>query len=392
MDKPAPDFLWTLFTQLRRRGFPLGPDDYGALRQALKMGFGWSSREELRDLCCALWAKSRPEKEILEALFDQLDVSTWELPQLEASPSPVEGAEPEEQLEGVRETKPATEEPSREPETSPQTQPQGGLPPISLTGVELPEYPMVLVQQSPVSYREVAQAWRRLRHPVREGPPVELDIEATVDHRCRSGIVSEVVLLPRRRNIVRLLLLVDRQGSMTPFHQFAHEVCAAIQDAGELGYAALYYFHDVPAEGADDRVLHALSDELFPSLDGVMPEINPLVDGFLYRDPELLSPQPLSEVLETYADRTAVVLLSDGGAARGRRDLLRLLDTVAFLKALRGYTPRFVWLNPLPRDCWADSTAAEIARHVPMFPLDRMGMYRAVNVLRGQPYFVERAV
>jgi hypothetical protein len=69
--------------------------------------------------------------------------------------------------------------------------------------------------------------------------------------------------------------------------------------------------------------------------------------------------------------------------------------TVAFLKALRIYTSTVIWLNPLPPkedkpcDYLAHTTAAQIARHVPMFPLNRWGLHQAVNVLRGQVYSVE---
>ena len=103
-----------------------------------------------------------------------------------------------------------------------------------------------------------------------------------------------------------------------------------------------------------------------------------------------LQTDPVAEVLETIAAGADVVLLSDGGAARGRYDLLRLLDTIAFMKALRTFTQRYVWLNPLPEHYWENTTAAQIARHVPMFPLTRDGLHRAVNVLHGKPYSVER--
>ena len=66
--------------------------------------------------------------------------------------------------------------------------------------------------------------------------------------------------------MARLLLLVDRQGSMDPFHQFCDEVCIAIQQAGRLEETALYYFHNVPAEGADDQVLEALLTGQFISI------------------------------------------------------------------------------------------------------------------------------
>ena len=378
------DILRELFSQLRRRQFPLGSDDFQALRQALRAGFGWSSREDLRDLCCTLWAKSRREKEIVEVLYDQFGVPEWSSTMPESGSPPVTPPLPDFDDQGpiIPGLEPLPFENGERP--------AGGLPSISFEKVELPNYPLVLAPQFPLAYRQVAQAWRRLRQPVRQGAPTELDVEATVERRCRLGIISDVVLVPRRRNTARLLLLVDRRGSMLPFHHFADEVCAAIQQAGNLENVARYYFHDAPARGADEAVLAPLSNQLFPVLDTILPEIPPLSAGSLYNDPRLLSPQALDKVLETHAEGAAVVLLSDAGAARGYYDLVRLLNTVAFLKALRIYTTRYVWLNPLPRARWANSTAAEIARHAPMFPLDQAGMYRAVNVLRGQPFPMER--
>jgi hypothetical protein len=179
---------------------------------------------------------------------------------------------------------------------------------------------------------------------------------------------------------------------MEPFHQFVDEVCTAIMQAGRLDNVALFYFQNVPAEGIDEAVMAPIADELFPTLDSVLTEIPALSSGHIYRDTELLDPVPLAEVLEEYATGAAVVLLSDAGAARKHYSVSRLLDTVAFVKALRNHTTQYVWLNPLPRHYWQDSTAAQIARHVPMFPLDRQGMYQAVNTLRGHPSVVERPV
>ena len=87
-----------------------------------------------------------------------------------------------------------------------------------------------------------------------------------------------------------------------------------------------------------------------------------------------------------------VVVVSDGGAARGKYDTLRMLDTLSFFRALRTYTTHYVWLNPLPRRYWLDSTntASQIARHIPMFSLNYEELYRAVNVLRGHPHMIER--
>lgn len=384
-----PDSLWQLFQKLRQRQFPLSPDDYEALRQALRAGFGWSSRESLRDLCCTIWAKSLREREVLIALFEQLVLVNDEDWQLPSPGGKRTGVSSQKAGEGHKDNREEIEK----KESSQQTlaaQPQSGLPSITFEGIDIPARPFVFVPQLPLTYREVAQAWRRLRRPVRVGPPVELDIEGTVAHRCQTGVASPVVLRPRRRNLARLLLLVDRQGSMTPFHRFIEEISDVIQQAGRLNETAIYYFHNVPAEGADESVLGSLEKEPFPALDTVLSQIEPLVEGYVYDDPDLLSSQPLKAVLEEYADGAAVVLLSDAGAARRTYNGLRLLDTIAFFKALRLYTRQYAWLNPLPRRYWAGTTAAQIARHVPMLALDSDGIHRAVNVLRGHQYTIER--
>ncbi|MEI2580271.1 VWA domain-containing protein [Scytonema sp. PRP1] len=256
--------------------------------------------------------------------------------------------------------------------------------------MQLSERRFIFVPQFPLTYREVAQTWRRLRRPVRVGPATELDLDATIARRSQQGIAASVVLRPRRRNVARLLLLVDRQGSMTPFHRFCEEVCRAIQQAGRLQETAIYYFHNVPAEGADEQLLEPLSNELFPVLDEILPEITPLKTGYLYEDPDLLSPVLLEEVLQKYAADAFVVVISDADAVRKYYNVVRLLDTISFIKALRAYTLNYVWLNPLPKSYWKDNTAAQIARHVPMFPLNREGIQQAVNVLRGHQYIIEK--
>lgn len=376
--------LWKLFQQLRQRKLRLGLEDYEAVRHALRAGFGWSSREALRDLCSALWTKSRQEQEILFTLFDQLELPGWILP--DDSTFEVE------RQQEVSQTAPI----SQQDEVQPSTEAHSSLPAITLEGVRYSQRSFMLTPQFPLTYRETAQIWRHLRRPIRQGSLLEIDVDATIARRSRTGIASTIALVPRRRNTARLLLLVDRQGSMTPFHRYCDEVCSAIQQAGKLEQVALYYFHDTPVEGANESVLKHLVDQPFPTMDKILPLIRPLQTGDLYEynDPELLSPQPLEAVLQQYALGASIVIMSDAGAARGHYDTQRLLNTIAFLKALRLYRLQCVWLNPLPKSYryWKNSTAEQIARHVPMFALDRVGMYHTVNVLQGRLIAIERPI
>ena len=403
MDGNGEDFfIWQIFNQLLRRGFLLGIEEYEALREALWAGFGWSSRRELLAVCSALWAKSRAEQAVIAALFDQMAVPDWRFDMETAAAEEGRSAAGEIDLDSIGgERDPGSgddqngvqenEDELRE-QPPPVTRSYARLP--HLTGADLPQlaYAHVFLPHYPVNYRGVAQAWRRLRRPVRAGPLVELDIKATVSRRSRSGVASPPVLRARRRNRESLLLLVDRQGSMAPFHSFVEEVCAAIIDSGRLRRVGLFYFHDVPLEGADADLLDDLSTGAFPRLDPVLPLLEPLIEGDFATDPALQEPVEAKDVLAAYARDAAIVIISDGGAGRRKYEPLRLLDSAAFLKGLKNYSNRVVWLNPLPAERWQNCTAMELARHVPMFTMNKEGMHEAVNVLRGRPFRVDQPV
>jgi len=400
-------FLWVLFRRLREWHFPLALEDYQGLHDALNAGFGWDSRPALRSLCGSLWAKSRQEQEVLFTLFDRLveefGLDDWRLgPSTEPPPSRKATSDAPTNAAPDPETT-SPEPPPRKPEPRPEDEAprlQSGEETAGLSSsallAELQDYShahLILSPRYVVSYRQVAQAWRRLRRFERQGPKTELDIQATIDLRCRTGVVAPLVLRPIRRNMVRLVLLVDRGGSMVPFHQFTdNAVCKAIDESGRFAQVSTFYFHDTPSARRGPQntaLLRQLSGRLFPPLAPVVGDIQRLRGGSLYKDPDLLEPLPLEQVLTRHAAGASVVIVSDAGAARGNHDTMRLLDTIAFLKTVYAHTRQLVWLNPLPPARWPGSSAAQLSRFVPMFPVDRDGLYQAVNVLRGHAHELE---
>jgi uncharacterized protein with von Willebrand factor type A (vWA) domain len=402
-------FFWELFKRLREWHFPLAPEDYQSLHDALSAGFGWKSLADLRSLCSALWAKSRQDQEILYSIFDRLvkdfGWENWRLIQDSAttgeqnpvrvdvaSVSEVHSAHTEDGE--TRSQQSQTRQLTKEPELRPQEEVAG----ISLIGLLriLDTYShshLIFNPRYVLSYRQVAQAWRRLRRLVRRGPKTELDVQGTIDLRCRQGVVSAVVLRARKRNAVRLLLLLDRQGSMVPFHHFSdNAIQAAIYQSGRFEQAETFYFHDVPRGRRSTKQIQQLrrfSEHLFPQIDKEVGNIHPLNRGYVYKDPQLLKARLLTDVLADPVTNMAVVIVSDAGAARGDYDTARLVDSVAFLKTLYAHTLGVVWLNPLSEHRWQHSTAAQIARFVPMFPVNHEGLNKAVNVLRGQAFDLE---
>jgi uncharacterized protein with von Willebrand factor type A (vWA) domain len=382
-----PSFLMPIVAQLRRRRLAVGVGDVRALRAALQAGFGLASVDELRELCVALWAKSPEEAQIVRAAFARADnVPDWTV--LDTATPDDQGASGDPTSDPVSQPSEGTgddQEPAPETTRTEPVRTLGGAP--IQTGAT--DHGLVLTPQYPLTAREVAQAWRHLRRPVRYGPAVELDIAATISERGRRGVAVAPVVIPRRRNAVRLLLLIDRHGSMTPAHGYVDHVVGAISEAGRIDDVQAVYYHDLPGEHGDRSVLDAMPDPFRADLDPVLPLIGPLRGGRVYDDPGLTRPRPLDRVLEAVTGATAVLVISDAGAARGKFDIIRLLDTVALLKAVRAEGARVAWLNPVPTRRWPRSTAGQVARYVPMFPFTRPGLDGAVDALRGAPTSLE---
>ncbi|MEE6263139.1 hypothetical protein [Plantactinospora sonchi] len=386
-----PPFVHELVVQLRRRGIPLGIDDCVALRQALAAGFGWSSSSALLRLCVSLWAKSATEETLIRAAFSRVELPEWTVDTVPSDP-PVPVQEdvgtvlpaPTDQPGAA----PTPESPTPAPRLTPQ-QVRHALPPL---GTGRSDRSLVLSAHYPVTERQVAQIWRGLRRPTRHGPAVELDVPATLDRFARTGLPTPPVLVPPRRNSTRLLLLVDRQGSMTPFHDYVDHVRRSIASAGRLDSLLVGYFHNTAGRSPDQHLLAELPDPFAPAIDPVVRLVAPLAEGRVYDDPELTRPRRLTELLATATRDADAVVIGDAGAARGGFSSSRLLDTVAFARTLSLSVRTVAWLNPVPPARWQRTTAEQVARHLPMFPLTREGMYRAVDVLRGRPAKLERAL
>lgn len=140
---------------------------------------------------------------------------------------------------------------------------------------------------------------------VREGTPTELDIAATVNDIGRQGLLLKPVLIPRRVNKSELILLIDQDGSMIPFGALSHQLIETAMRGGRLGNSGTYYFHNCPTE-------------------------------YLYHDSNHQEAELINNVLNRVcSDRTAILIFSDAGAARGGYNEERYKLTEEFLKKIK---------------------------------------------------------
>src|SRR5579883_1253167 len=103
-----------------------------------------------------------------------------------------------------------------------------------------------LTPRLPMSVREMAVTWRQLRRPQRVGRAEELDVPETINNICRTGLLWRPVLRPCRRNQVRLVVLIEQQGSMAPFSLLVEAIREGMNRGGLFGRVCFYYFHDCP--------------------------------------------------------------------------------------------------------------------------------------------------
>ncbi len=96
--------------------------------------------------------------------------------------------------------------------------------------------------------RQIKVALKRLRRLEEIGKKDELDIDKTIDQTAKNGGDIEMVFEKRRKNNVKLLLIMDVGGSMTPFAHLVNLLFSAANQMSHWKDFKYYYFHNCPYE------------------------------------------------------------------------------------------------------------------------------------------------
>jgi len=338
-----------LFHRLRRE-FNLGLREYLVALDAVQGGFGAEDLDSLKMVLRLLWCHSVSHRNQFGFIWEEIAAEQPKpLPKSSEKPSrseetPIQPPDPSPQT-------PAPPEPRPLPEDRAGLKPLPVQPPVSPTDLDdAPELRLYF----PVSRRAMTYLWRYLRRPIADGPANVLDITATVKQVCRQGFFLAPVYRRREVNRAHLLLLIDQDGSMTPFHRFTRDLVETAQTDSTLEQVEVFYFHNLPF-------------------------------ATVYQDAYLTVPVPLKSALASCDRDTSVLIVSDAGAARGYRRMERIRETTEFLTRIKQQTTLVSWLNPMPKDRWQGSSAEVLAYLVPMQQMDDDGLSNAIDIVRGQP-------
>lgn len=350
------DLITRAFIRLRQSGFQLGVGELMAARQAVEGEFG-ETPEELAETLKILWCHSRSQQSQFEPIWQTLLVSSTTKP-----PEKIPKTEPKPKTppERVEEPQKISSPPPQETVTEIKPEPEVASLPVRapFTPVENEDTP-TLQPYYPITRRSMVYNWRYLRRPVADGPLDVLDVDATIEQATSQGFYLAPVYRREERNNAHLLLLLDQNGSMTPFHRFSRDLVetALYESPLQQEKVNVFYFHNVPGTS-------------------------------VYKDLYLTEPIALQTVLATCDNQTSILIVSDAGAARGYRELKRIRATTSFLFTLKRYTSLIAWLNPMPEERWLGSSAeiiANLTNLVRMYEMDKTGLSNAIDIVRGQP-------
>jgi len=212
--------------------------------------------------------------------------------------------------------------------------------------------------------RQIKVALKRLRKLDEIGKRDELNLDKTIDETAKNGGDIEIVFEQRRKNNVKLVLLMDVGGSMTPYAHLVNLLFSAANNMSHWKDFKYYYFHN------------CLYESLYFNAK---------------RNPD--EAIEFNDFLRKYDNSYKVVVVGD--AAMASWELTEKygsiyyyhrneLPGIYYIKELANHFKKnVVWLNPeLIRPEWAPWTRKIISSVIPMFDLTLEGIEEAMNYLR----------
>ena len=208
--------------------------------------------------------------------------------------------------------------------------------------------------------RQVQVALRKLRRLNRLGERLELDIDETVDKTGKNAGELEICMRAPRRNSVRLTLLMDAGGSMSPFADLVSTLFSAASKSAHWKRFESFYFHNCVYES-------------------------------VFTDIWQRCEKPTGDVLANSTEGSILVIVGDATMhpaelleKHGAVDYWHRNETpgLEWLRRLRRAYPASVWLNPLQEKWWSAPSCQVVQGVFPMYPLTLEGLGRAVSDLR----------
>ncbi len=208
--------------------------------------------------------------------------------------------------------------------------------------------------------RNIKIALRRLRRFARRGAPDQLALADTIDATARSGGWLDIKMQAERRNVIKVLLLLDVGGSMDDHVKTCEELFSAARS--EFKHLEHFYFHNFTYEA-------------------------------LWRDNRRRFNEHMGtvELMRTYGTDYKLIVVGDATMSPyeitqpgGSIEHWNAEAGSVWLQRLMKQYPKFAWINPQPQSRWRHNSSIEITRELlegRMYPLTLAGLDDAIDAL-----------
>jgi uncharacterized protein with von Willebrand factor type A (vWA) domain len=208
--------------------------------------------------------------------------------------------------------------------------------------------------------RNIKIALRRLRKFARRGAPDELALADTIDATARSGGWLDIKMQAERRNVVKVLLLLDIGGSMDDHVKTCEELFSAART--EFKHLEHFYFHNFVYEALWKDNRRRFNEH-----------------------------KATTEVIRTYGPDYKLILVGDATMspyeithAGGSVEHWNAEPGTVWLERLMKHYPKFAWLNPVPQARWRQTASIDMTRDMlegRMYPLTLTGLDQMIDAL-----------
>ncbi|MBP3759419.1 MAG: VWA domain-containing protein [Firmicutes bacterium] len=222
-------------------------------------------------------------------------------------------------------------------------------------------------QDNELDTRQFQMAFRKLRQFSSrvDTAKTELDIDATIDATCDNAGLLKLVYEKPRKNTVKLLLLMDSDGSMRSYSKLCSQLFQAVNQSTHLKDLKIYYFHNC-------------------------------IYDYLYTDPYIIDGRWIETdwVFRNLSSDYKVIIVGDAAmssyelTARGGNINWYAWNNepgINWLKKFNRFYHKVIWLNPIKESRWNHAWGARTINMVrevfPMYELTLDGLDKGIHKL-----------
>ncbi len=222
-------------------------------------------------------------------------------------------------------------------------------------------------QDNILDTRQFQMAFRKLRQFSSrvDAEKTELDVEGTVQETCDNAGMLSLVFEKPRQNTVKVLLLFDSDGSMTPYSKMCSMLFQAADKSNHFKDLKTFYFHNCIYENLYETPHCRWGDWIdtewvFKNLSS---DYKVIIVGDASMAPSELMSKGGSSYYSHYNNEPGIV----------------------WLERFKRHFSHVVWLNPIKEDYWewdyGSFTIERIGEIFPMFELSIDGLENAIKKL-----------